>query len=520
MNLIKSTLKGYCLLSCLNIGLGYASQEKNILFIGIDDLKPLLGCYGDSIAITPNIDMLASKGTLFERAYCQQAVSGPTRASLLTGMCPDKTRVWDLKTLIRNENPDVLTLPQYLKNEGYITYGIGKIFDQRSVDKNKDSLSWSLKSTDGWEFINKDFPKPILGSYQSKEISKKYNNVESILKQSKKNKEEEKLLVRDKGIKPTTEAIDVPDNVYQDGAIAEGAIKFLNEYNSEKPFFLAVGFRKPHLPFVAPKKYWDLYDRGNMPLAKFKRKAANSPDFAYHNSNELQLYSDIPPLYSFSDISNTTIPDEKARELIHGYYACISYIDNLIGNIIKTLKSKGFEDNTVIILWGDHGWHLGDHGLWNKHTNFEQATHVPLIIIDPSIKKQKERISEPVEFLSIYPTLCDIINLKKPKHLDGKSIYTLLTNENNNTNNNQYAVSQYPRGNKMGYSIRTSNYRYTIWVKWENKHTDINTVYAEELYDYNLDYNETINVVNDKHYKDILNEMRLYWNDYCKKRIQ
>lgn len=305
-------------------------QKKNILFIAVDDLKPLLGCYGDRIAVTPNIDSLASCGTLFEHAYCQQAVSGPTRASLLTGMCPDRTRVWDLKTLIRDENPQVLTLLQHFKNNGYVVAGIGKIFDQRSVDKKKDECSWSIPFTDGWEYINEAYGRPALGSYQDAGIVRKSIELEKEIKEEHLSKEEEKNKIVQLGLKPSVEALNVPDDVYQDGAIANGAIKFLKQYDGQRPFFLAVGFRKPHLPFCAPIKYWNLYNRDDIPLADFRRKAENSPDFAYHSCGEFQGYSDIPPLMSFSDIYNVTIPDKKAKELIHGYYACVSYTDALI----------------------------------------------------------------------------------------------------------------------------------------------------------------------------------------------
>lgn len=496
------------------------NKKKNILFIAVDDLKPLLGCYGDPIARTPNIDFLASQGTLFEKAYCQQAVSGPTRASLLTGMCPDRTCVWDLKTLIRNENPDVVTLPQYFKANGYWVAGIGKIFDQRSVDKEKDGLSWTVPFTDGWEYLNKEFKEPVMGRYQSEDLRKKYELIE---KEGKKKGLSKKMLqkqIMEANLKPVVEAVDVPDDAYQDGAIANGAIEFLNQYDGNQPFFLAVGIRKPHLPFCAPVKYWNMYNRDSMSLAEFRRKAANSPDFAYHDCGEFQGYSDIPPLMSFSDIANVVIPDEKAKELIHGYYACVSYADALVGNILSTLEEKGLKDNTIIVFWGDHGWHLGDHGLWNKHTNFEQATHVPMLIVDPSLKGQVGKVESPVEFLDIYPTLCDLAGIEKPAHLDGESLSDIMIGKPGVKNEEAYAVSQYPRGDKMGYSLRTSRYRYTVWVKWENKRTDVNTIYGEELYDYKLDVNETINVVDDNNYATALKQMKLCWDDFCRKRIR
>lgn len=490
-----------------------SKSRKNVLFIAIDDLKPLLGCYGDGVAVTPNIDRLAAQGALFTQAYCQQAVSGPSRASLLTGMCPDQTKVWDLKTLIRANNPDVVTLPQHFKENGYVVAGIGKIYDPRSVDKQQDDRSWSLPYLDQQAFLNPAYGKPAMAHYQSdqtKQLYAKYE-AEGEAKGLKKRKLEAYI---QKFVKPSTECANVPDDAYLDGGTLKGAVQFLNKYKEKDPFFLAVGFKKPHLPFCAPEKYWKLYDRTKMPLAVYRKKALNSPDFAYHNSGELKSYSDIPSLVSFSDSENLQVPDEKARELIHGYYACVSYVDALIGQLVDALKQKGLADKTVIVLWGDHGWHLGDHGLWNKHSNFEQATHVPMLIVDPSA--QPKKIAQPVGFVDIYPTLCDLTGVDKPAHLDGQSLAGLISNEKNGDQIKPYAVSQYPRVKKMGYSFRDARYRYTVWVKWENKQTDCRTVYAEELYDYKTDPNETVNVAEASEYREALTRMKGYWTAYCR----
>lgn len=491
------------------------SEKKNVLFIAVDDMKPLLGCYGDKTAQTPVMNRLASQGALFTNAYCQQAVSGPSRASLLTGMCPDNTKVWDLKTLIRSKNPDVVTLPQYFKENGYHVAGIGKIFDPRSVDSGKDVISWSDKFMDEEPYLDEKYGKPIMAHYQGDEIRALYKKyLEEAKSKGLKNKKAEQYAF--KYIKMTTECADVPDNAYLDGATAEGAVQFIADYKSDKPLFLAVGFKKPHLPFCAPKKYWDMYEREDMPLAEYRKKAEGSPDFAYHKCGELQSYSDIPELISFSDIDNVVLPEDKQRELIHGYYACISYTDAQIGKVIDALKKKDMLENTIIVLWGDHGWHLGDHGLWNKHTNFEHATHVPMIIIDPSSKHRE--VNHPVEFLDIYPTLCELNGLPTPSHTDGKSLASVIKGEKKITLK-PYAASQYHRVNKMGYSIRDSRYRYTVWVDWKNKTTNPEKIYAEELYDYEKDPNETVNLVSDKKYSKALQQMREYWEDYKKDRI-
>lgn len=493
-----------------------SSQKKNVLMIAVDDLKPLLGCYGDPLAKTPNIDRLAAKGALFTSAYCQQAVSAATRASLFTGWCPDRTRVWDLKTLIRSQNPDVVTLPQYFKENGYTVAGIGKIYDPRSVDKKSDERSWSQPYMDFEEYLNADYGKPVMSQYQDKETRKLYNKYRKEAKEKGINKKNEVEKYIQKFIKPTTECASIPDNAYADGAVADGAVKFLNDNQSDRPFFLAVGFKKPHLPFCAPQKYWELYERQNIPLAAFRKRAAGSPAFAYHNCGELQSYSDIPSIISFSDIDNVKIPDDKARELIHGYYACISYMDAQVGKVLDALEKSGEMNNTIIVLWGDHGWHLGDHGLWNKHTNFEQATHVPMLIINPAGKGRK--VEAPVEFLSIYPTLCDLSGLAKPSGLDGISLAAMVKDGKADAGMKSYAVSQYPRVGKMGYSIRDSRYRYTVWVDWQNRKLNTDKVIAEELYDYEKDPNETINVASEAEYAGAMKRMKAYWEEYKKQK--
>lgn len=492
--------------------------SMNVLMIAIDDLKPLLGCYGDPIARTPNIDALAKEGVLFTNAYCQQAVSAATRASLLTGMCPDRTGVWDLKTLIRAKNPDVVTLPQYFMLNGYHVAGIGKIYDPRSVDKQSDVASWSEPYLDHEVFLDKNYGKPVMSQYQDAETRRLYEKYAAEAEANGVNGKRKIDVYVQGRIKPSTECADVPDNAYTDGAIAVGAVSYIENYNSSEPMFLAVGFKKPHLPFCAPEKYWDLYDRNDIKLASFRKRAENSPAYAYHNSSELKSYSDIPSVYSYTDVDNTVLTEEKARELIHGYYACVSYTDAQIGKVLDALEKKGMKDNTVIVLWGDHGWHLGDHGLWNKHTNFENATHVPMLVIDPSAKARK--VDSPVEFLSIYPTLCELAGLQIPEGMDGESLAAVVKGSKGAEVKKEYAASQFPRGPKMGYSIRTERYRYTVWVDWKDRNLNADKVFAEELYDYAEDPDETVNVAGDEKYAEALVQMRAYWEDYKNTRIQ
>jgi len=500
----------------------FAQEKKmNVLFIAVDDLKPVLGCYGDKLVKTPNIDRLAAQGTVFLQNYCQQAVCGPTRASLMTGMRPDYTRVWDLKTKMRDINPDIVSIPQYFISKGYQTAGIGKIFDSRCVDEELDKPSWSTpyyKKSDKYYPVSTGAPE---GQYQlpaTKALFKKY----TAEGQAKGLKGKELNDYVGKYIKPSVECCNVPDNAYVDGANTLHAKEILAKLAKDgKPFFFGVGLTKPHLPFVAPKKYWDLYKRDEMPLAVFQQKAKNSPDMAYHTAAELYAYSDIPEISSFSDQKvGLDMPVEKQKELIHGYYAATSYTDAQVGILLNTLDSLGLSKNTIIVLWGDHGWHLGDHNLWCKHTNFEQATHAPLIISAPGIQPSMSK--SPTEFIDIFPTLCSLSNIPVPVHLDGKSLVPVMKNPKVLVK--EFSVSQYPRtldkldterlgwsdGQYMGYSIRTGQYRYTIWMKESfrsYKPFNKNLIVATELYDYQKDPNETVSVVSEKEYASVAEDL-------------
>ncbi|MHC1705665.1 MAG: sulfatase [Tenuifilaceae bacterium] len=517
------------------------AQEKhmNVLFIAIDDLKPILGCYGNQLIKTPNIDRLAARGTVFTNNYCQQAVSGPTRASLMTGMRPDHTGVWDLKTRMRDVNPNILSLPQYLISQGYSTQGIGKIYDTRCVDKQMDEPSWSVPYYNYFKTEKKYYAKetgfPAAGAYQSpqtKELIEKY-------KKEAKDKgivDSEVDAYVAKFVKPSVECVDVPDNAYNDGANALRAKEILKKLKADnKPFFFAVGFSKPHLPFVSPKKYWDLYNRDEMPVAEFQEKSKNAVDIAYHNAGEIRGYTDIPPLLSFTDQKEygLTLPIDKQKELIHGYYAAVSYTDAQVGILLNTLDSLGLTNNTIIVLWGDHGWHLGDHNLWCKHTNFEQATKSPLIISSPDIKPSVTK--SPSEFIDIFPTLCELTGVSIPKHLDGKSQVAVMKNPKSKVK--EYSVSQYPRsGNSeesqrlgyannkfMGYSIRTERYRYTVWMKDDFRSTQAfsnDLKVGSELYDYEADPNESINVANEKSYASISKKMHKKMIKYMKTQVK
>ena len=508
------------------------STKPNILFIAIDDLKPELGCYGNKMIKTPNIDRLAKMGTVFLSNYVQQAVCGPTRASLMTGMRPDITKVWDLKTQMRDMNPEIVTLPQYLITQGYTTCGVGKIYHPSSAIKKIDPQSWNtpyLEDTDA------DYPngmgKPANRSYQKPETKLLFANREKAKRE--KTDDDDESPTSTKG--PSTECIDVPDNAYEDGVDALLAkAKIISLTQAKKPFFMAVGFHKPHLPFVAPKKYWDMYKREQMPLAEFQEHSKDGPLIAYHKSGELRNYLDIPAFATLSpDSLRIGLKKEKQQELIQGYYAATSYTDAQVGILLHTLDSLGTLKNTVIVLWGDHGWHLGDHDLWEKHTNFEQATRAPLIFVSPNFKPG--RTNALTEHLDIFPTVCTLAGVAIPTWLEGKSLTPLM--QNNNGSVIEFSVSQYPRKlnkkemdkmgyttNKiMGYSLRTAKYRYTVWMSDFTSKDVFNDrkVYASEMYDYVKDPLEKVNVVNDKNYKniskDMYNKMVAYFKSQEKK---
>lgn len=481
------------LLLCLFSPLAFAAEKPNILFISADDLKPILGCYGDTSIITPNIDRLAAQGTTFLNAHCQQAVCGPSRASLFSGLRPDTTQVWDLKTRMRDNIPDVVTLPQHFKDNGYESIGMGKNFDPRSVDgrEKEDPQSWSRPYV-----LIEDNSKSQMG-FLSPEFVARAKKAKS------ENKGDWDAMKKALGGTPAVEIDqDVPDNAYKDGKLADVAIEHLAELSkSDKPFFLAVGFQKPHLPFVAPKKYADLYSREDITLAEFQQMPEGAPDIAFQDSWELKNGS-----YTETAGVEGLLEESKQRELIHGYMASVSYIDAQVGKLLDALEENGVAENTIVVFWGDHGWHLGDHGMWCKHTNYEQATRVPLIITKTAKAGVAAKSNSPVEFVDIYPTLCDLAGLPKPDVLEGTSLAPIL--EDPSTSVKDFAVSQYPRGNGkkevMGYSFRDERYRYTRWAP----SSDPAAIESEELYDYTTDPLETKSLINSPEAAEILKTMR------------
>ncbi|SMD33848.1 Arylsulfatase A [Reichenbachiella faecimaris] len=502
MKSIKNILLGILLLFAF-----YASaQNKNVLFIIVDDLKPLIHDYDENQMITPNLDALAGESVAFTNAHCQQAVCAPSRVSFMTGMRPDYTKVWDLKTNMRDKNPDILTMPQYFKQQGYETVGMGKVLHGA---KKNDPKSWSMPFIEDLDLsYAKGFDTPANFKYQSPEIQKIYQEMKNDFPGDPTSDKVWLAVNREfkkKGINPSSECLDVPDDAYADGALITKSTALMDQFQKEnKPFFLTVGFRKPHLPFVAPKKYWDLYDRDKIELAPFQQHAEGSPAFAYHTFGELKNYSDIKEHID----ENGAVKAAKQKELIHGYYASVSYVDAQVGKLMAYLKSTGLDQSTMVVLVGDHGWHLGDHGLWNKHSNFEQATRTPLMIKSPDYKVYTQN-SSPVELVDIFPTVCELSGLSIPEHLQGKSLVSIVSGDQASVK--AFAISQYPRGQRMGYAIRNDRYRYVEW--YEGDFTDRishdeSKVVARELYDYQQDPLETKNWVNEASMAPILSELQ------------
>ena len=392
-----------------------APELPNILFIPVDDLRPELGAYGDAFVKTPHIDQLAEQGVVFTRAYCQQAVCNPSRASLLTGLRPDSIQVWDLRTSFRTTVPDAITLPQYFKQHGYITIGLGKTFH----NNDPDTISWSMtpENIKGYPFD----PDAVYANEENLEIQRM--KIEQLKNAG---------LSR---IDPcgywyvkanATENADVDDDFYYDGAQTTRAIEILNELKAEnKPFFLSVGYYRPHLPFNAPKKYWDMYDRDSIPLAENMYVPENIPSYLVHGDAELRGYSDCHDL----PLPNETPWDEnRQKEIKHGYYASVSYTDAQIGRLLDALEQLGLAENTIVVLWGDHGWKLGEHNGWCKQTNFEIDTRVPFIISGAGVKAKGQQSHALTELVDIYPSLCQMAGLPIPEYLQGTSLVPLLEN--------------------------------------------------------------------------------------------
>lgn len=458
-------------------------ERPNVLFLAVDDLRPELGVYGARHVKSPRIDALGQSGVVFQHAYCQQAVCNPSRASILTGLRPDTLRVWDLQTDFRTQRPQAVTLPQAFQRQGYFATSIGKIFHNTLPDR----ASWSEPElhVDGFPFD----PDAV---YRSDEdtvwVERRKQEITAAGQQARYIDRYGQWYLKSSA----TEAPEVPDNAYYDGAQTDVAIRKLAELKARRePFFFGIGYYRPHLPFNAPKKYWDLYDRAQLPLAANPYLPKNAPFMAANRNRELRGYRDFA---SAPTPLEGSLREEQARRLRHGYFASISYVDAQIGRVLDELDRLDLASNTIVCLWGDHGWKLGEHNGWGKMTNYEVDTRVPLLIRAPGIK-QGTVARGLVEFVDVYPTLCELAGIPAGKELEGQSLVPLLRNPERR--GKRAVFSQFlregiwvaPDGVEyMGYSIRTERYRYVEWIAWKTGKFS-----GSELYDLRTDPGENVN---------------------------
>lgn len=475
-------MKSFLLVLFIALVCSSASADRpDIVMIAVDDLRPMLGCYGDERIQTPNIDALARRGVVFDRAYCQYAKCGTSRLSLMTGLRPDSVGVFSNNVndvvQFRQRRPDVVSIPRWLKQSGYHTQSFGKIYH----DGWDDPRDWSNPSSPGrdremWEVVDAQQPQ-------------------------------RPTTIAERWACPILQSPDVADEHLFAGRMTADVIETLQQADDQKPMFLAVGYRRPHLPFVAPKRYFDLYAPDASWLAANPAPARDSPVMAWFNSDgyvggarRLGLTMPSRPdrqqaidwngyeMRSYLGVPNHgAISESKQLELLQAYAACISYVDAQIGKLLDELRKSGKLDSTVIILWSDHGWHLGEQSAWGKMTNFEIATRVPLIIAAPGVAPARTRTI--VELVDLYPTICDLAGVEPPRHAEGDSLVPVL--EQPNAENDSTALSQYTRfGDRyMGRAIRTDRHRFVAWID-----TKTSGVAHRELYDHQSDPAETKNI--------------------------
>ena len=452
------------------------AAQPNVLFIMTDDFRPELASYGSPV-ITPNLDRLAKRSVQFQRAYCQQAVCNPSRSSMLTGRRPDTLKLWNNGTHFRELNPDVTTLPLWFKEHGYTTRCVGKIFHNWHTAEKGDRRSWSSDEFLHYANHGNDTPQ-VTGEIPPNQITAPS--------------------LRNYGEEPLCDCRDVPDEAYFDGRVAAEAVRVLGEVK-DAPFFLAVGFWKPHAPFNAPKKYWDLYERAKLPALNPARPE-DAPELAFHQSTEI--------LGPVKDQVQPTA--EQIAEMRHGYFANISYADAQLGKVLDALEKSGVADNTIITFVGDHGYHLGEHTLWGKTSNFEYDARVPFMIARVDGTNAGAKTDSFAELVDLFPTLVEMCGLPMPDGLDGDSLVRVLLDPTKSVK--PAAYTQHPRPAyfdrepekrplAMGYSVRTDVVRYTEWRDWIT-----GEVVARELYDHRQDTPELKNQAGKSEFAEVQTE--------------
>lgn len=472
-----------CALASLLFAVSSASAEakqKNVLLFYIDDLRAELGCYGVDYIKSPNIDTLASVGVTFDRAYCQQALCGPSRISMMSGQYPDTTGIMDLWTPLTKIYPNAMTLPRYFKERGYMTGSYGKVYHHT----RDDTKSWT-------ELI----PKPS-DKYASKDI------LDGIKQRSAEGKKQglsvDEIRILEKG--PAVEMADLPDDAFPDGKIANQAIAALRK-NKDKPFFICVGLTKPHLPFSAPKRYWDLYEREQFAVPE-RKLPEGGPSVAFTIWGELRSYRGMP--------KEGHLSDEQTRELKHGYAASVSFSDAQVGKVLAELDRLGLREDTVVVLWGDHGYKLGEYGAWCKHTNLELDAQVPFIVSAPGLPKG-QRSNALVDIVDVFPTLATLTGGDIPESCDGKSLEPVLNDPTQPFR--PYALTMYPRGSVTGYSMRNDRWRYTEWI-----HTSTKEIKIRELYDHQDSAVATKNLASNPEYQELMEDLSKQLNS--KQRVE
>ncbi len=448
----------------------------NVLLVLIEDLRTELGCYGSARVKSPHIDRLAEHGLTFLRCYCQQAAGGPSRASLLTGLRPDTTRVYDQTTHFRRTLPSAVTLPGHFKRYGYKTTAFGGIFGPPGMD---DIQSWSIAPwTPG---------RPDWGTAAAEDSAPSHR--EHLIADRRRSEAYQNG--------PSSQASwavwDGPETDLADVDIAHSAAGAIGSMKHER-FLIAVGFQRPRLPYVAPHRYFNLYPRGTWGPPQAPEPPRDAPSFALHDSGEIRAYSDIP--------DEGPIAESKARELIRAYRACVSFIDAQVGVLLEAIDRHGLADSTVVAVAGVNGSHLGELGLWNKNSNYEAATHAPLVVRAPGQLNAGRKTSALVESVDLFPSLCSLCGIPFPDVREGSSWQGLFTDPKRLWK--RAVFSQHPRvipgiGPGMGYSMRTARHRYTEWSGLDSPYSTV------ELYDYKESRNEMRNIANRPEHGSLVN---------------